>query len=68
MPSDAWEGPLRCGYGWHLIQLVQRLPEQLPPFEQIIDKVAIDLQSERRELANQSYLDELLSRYDVRRP
>lgn len=67
-PSDAWQGPLRSAYGWHLIQLEQRLPEQLPPFEQITDKVAIDLQSERRELANQSYLDELLSRYDVRRP
>lgn len=66
--SNAWQGPVRSAYGWHLIQLEQRLPEELPPFEQITDKVAIDLQSERRELANQSYLDELLSRYDVRRP
>ncbi len=67
-PSDAWQGPVRSAYGWHLVQLEQQLPEELPPFAEVAAKVAIDIQSERRELANQSYLEGLLSRYEIRRP
>ncbi len=66
--GDAWQGPLRSAYGWHLVQLEQQLPEELPPFAEVAAKVAIDIQSERRERANQSYLEGLLSRSEIRRP
>lgn len=67
-PAAGWQGPIRSAYGWHLIQLDARLPAYLPPFQEVAKQVASDLNTQRRELANEAYYENLLERYEVRRP
>ena len=67
-PLDGWQGPIRSAYGWHLVKLEQRLPEFLPPYGEVANRVANDLNLERRERANEAYTENLLERYEVRRP
>ena len=67
-PDERWQGPIRSAYGWHLVQLDERLPELLPPADEVANQVASDLNMERREQANAAYYQNLLERYEVRRP
>lgn len=67
-PADRWQGPIRSAYGWHLVKLEGRLPETLPPYVEVANQVANDLNLERRERANEAYYENLLERYEVRRP
>ncbi len=67
-PDERWQGPLRSAYGWHLVQLEARLPEVLPPYDEVANRVSSDLNLERREQANDAYYANLLERYEVRRP
>ena len=67
-PDKRWQGPIRSAYGWHLVQLDERLPELLPPVDEVANQVASDLNMERREQANAAYYQNLLERYEVRRP
>ena len=67
-PADAWQGPIRSAYGWHLVHIEDRMPERLPPFAEVAGRVASDLNMERREQANDAYYQSLLERYEVHRP
>ena len=67
-PADRWQGPIRSAYGWHLVKLDARVPETLPPYVEVANQVANDLNLERRERANEAYYENLLERYEVRRP
>ena len=67
-PDDAWQGPVRSAYGWHLVLLEARLPERLPAYEEVAGQVAGDFNMERRERANEDYYRSLLQRYEVFRP
>ncbi len=67
-PQDRWQGPIRSAYGWHLVKLEARLPEVLPPYGEVANQVAGDLNMQRRETANEAYYESLLQRYEVLRP
>ena len=67
-PRDRWQGPIRSAYGWHLVKLEARLPEMLPPYGEVANQVAGDLNMQRRERANEAYYENLLKRYEVLRP
>ena len=67
-PHERWQGPIRSAYGWHLVGLEARLPEVLPAYGEVASQVASDLNMERRERANEAYYENLLQRYQVRRP
>ena len=67
-PHDRWQGPIRSAYGWHLVQIDARLPAFLPAYGEVASQVANDLNMERRERANEAYYENLLQRYEVRRP
>ena len=67
-PGDAWQGPIASAYGWHLVRLEARSSAYLPAFNDVANRVANDLNSERREQANDAYYANLLQRYEVRRP
>ena len=67
-PAAAWQGPIRSAYGWHLVRLDARLPERMPPYAEVADRVAADFNTQRREQANDAYYRSLLERYEVSRP
>ena len=59
--SRDWQGPIRSGYGWHLVQLYQREDGSVPPLEEVRDRVERDWRSRtiqaRREKAYQLLRD-----------
>ncbi len=61
-----WQGPLRSAYGWHLVQLKARTPEQLRPLDEVRRDVAADLAVARRREANQARYEDLQERYEIR--
>lgn len=64
-PLRQWSGPLRSGYGWHLVYVESRQAPALPDFEAVREYVAqeYDYQAER-EIQDRVY-QELLTRYRV---
>ncbi len=60
-----WHGPVLSGYGVHLVYVHGRTQSPPPDFESVRDRVAEDLQSEKRQEFNDEYVASLLARYDV---
>lgn len=55
-PAGKWHGPLRSGYGWHLVYVTGLSPLSYQSFGEVKDKVRIDyLQKERDEKNAASY-------------
>ncbi len=53
--SPEWQGPVQSGYGWHLVRVSNREDGNVPPFEEVREKVERDWRSRtiaaRREAA-----------------
>lgn len=65
LPVGHWSGPLRSGYGWHLVYVSHRLPPAIPSFDEIHSKVADDYREEQRRIANVQEFEKLRSKYRV---
>ena len=44
----AWSGPIASAYGHHLVLVSRRSPARVPDFAEVADRIAIDLDTERR--------------------
>lgn len=63
-PDDDWQGPIRSGFGWHLIRLNER--ETAPPdFEALRTVLANDWRAEQIEARKQRAYDVLASAYRI---
>jgi len=60
-----WQGPVRSGYGVHLVLLMERTEARLPELAEIRDLVRRDWQNAQRLEANEKFYQELLKRYTV---
>jgi peptidyl-prolyl cis-trans isomerase C len=40
LPPGTWSGPVRSGYGWHLVLVQEKRDPSLPAFDQVRDEVA----------------------------
>ncbi len=58
--------PVRSGMGFHVLELVEREPDRLPPLDEILEEVRADYRRRRGDRALRSYLDELRRQADVR--
>ncbi len=45
-PGDSWQGPLRSGFGWHVVRLRARTSAAAPDFTEVRDQVLNDWRSE----------------------
>ena len=61
----AWRGPLRSGYGLHLVKLERVLPGALPPLAEVRQQVERDWRQEQRQRQRQADDERLLARYRV---
>lgn len=61
-----WAGPVRSGFGDHLVRLTARTEGRSPTLEAARDAVRRELVAERRRVNNRAFLDALLARYQVR--
>ena len=60
-----WQGPIASSYGYHVVRVTNRAESVLPEATAVQERVRQDFESERRERANEAYLQSLLARYDV---
>lgn len=68
LPEGRWQGPVRSAYGWHLVRLEQRRPARLLAFDEVAERVAADLEAQRRREANEAFYHSLLERYEIVQP
>lgn len=65
LAPGAWQGPIRSGYGWHLIWIDRLDPARPADFAAIEDQLrAAWLDQRYREIRDRAY-DEMLSRYEI---
>jgi hypothetical protein len=64
-PPGRWVGPLRSGYGLHLVLVTASQPATLPPFAQVRSAVEREWFAEHRAAALKAQYQALLARYRV---
>lgn len=65
VPLGQWHGPLRSGFGWHLIHIDGREDGYTQPFEQVVDRVRTDWIEDESARHRERALRMLLAKYDV---
>lgn len=65
LPQAEWSGPVKSGYGLHLVRVVGYSPAAPPAFAAIRAALARDWSAERREQLAAEFYRELRRRYDV---
>lgn len=63
--SDSWAGPIRSGYGFHLVHISQKLPSRIPELAEVRNQVLTDFQNRRLQIASQTFYDRVRKRYQV---
>ena len=66
LPVGQWSGPIRSGYGAHLVFLTARTEGGPPTLAEVREVVRREVLNERRVAANRRLLEDLLARYAVR--
>ncbi len=66
LPVGPWSGPVRSGYGLHLVRIDALKPGRTARLDEVRPAVERDWENERRIKAADSYYKDLRSRYDVR--
>lgn len=67
-PVQRWSGPVKSGYGWHLVFVERRRSAQTPPYDQIRDRVRLAFLEDARARSEQQAQARLLSRYEITLP
>ena len=62
---DSWQGPIKSGYGVHLIYVEQREPASVYPFAEVRERVKNDYLFDLRQARNEEVLAKLKSRYEI---
>ena len=65
LPPKTWHGPLRSGYGWHLVYVEQIDPGRGRPLAEVREQVRTDFLDEQREAINTAALAAITSKYVV---
>ena len=60
-----WQGPVRSGYGTHLIRISSKTPAQAVELNTVRDKVRDEWQAEQRQSMNKIFYESLRQRYDI---
>jgi parvulin-like peptidyl-prolyl isomerase len=65
LPTDMWQGPVRSGYGVHLVLLVDRVEGRTPPFDEIRHAVAREWSGEQTRIGRERFYRALRREYLV---
>lgn len=65
LAPGAWHGPIRSGYGLHLVFVHTREEFPVPPLEEVRARVRQDWVDEKRREIREQYYADLLARYEV---
>ena len=65
LPEGKWAGPVRSGYGLHVVKVFDRKPGRLPDLTEVRDKVESDLLYEARKAAQEQGFQEIAGKFRV---
>jgi hypothetical protein len=65
LEPGAWSGPIRSGYGLHLVRVSARKESVVRPFAEVRAQVLEEWRREQERAANAQYLAQLRRKYDV---
>jgi peptidyl-prolyl cis-trans isomerase C len=65
LPEGEWAGPVRSGYGWHLVRVERQQPSMVPPFEEVREFVAREYEYQSVLQAQDQVYRNLLAKYEV---
>jgi hypothetical protein len=65
LPLGQWAGPVRSGYGVHLVRVSARTPSQPPSLDAVRQEVQREWEYERRQRAFEANYEKLRASYDV---
>jgi hypothetical protein len=65
-PADGvWHGPFFSPHGTHLVMAVKRKDARYPPLDEVRDRVAADLTSERRKAQSEKVIKAIVETYKI---
>jgi parvulin-like peptidyl-prolyl isomerase len=64
-PLGQWLGPIRSGFGVHLVRIAERKPGYLPALDEVRQAVAREWESDRRRATSEANYARLRKDYDV---
>lgn len=65
LPIGKWQGPLKSGYGVHLVFVQQRTDGRVPALNEVRETVIREWNEIQRNKANEDFFKKLLNRYTV---
>jgi peptidyl-prolyl cis-trans isomerase C len=65
LPVGHWAGPVRSGFGWHLVLVEERQAPRLPAFEEVRDYVTREYEYQSVLEAQDEVYQNLLAKYEV---
>jgi parvulin-like peptidyl-prolyl isomerase len=65
LKRGVWSGPIKSGYGVHLILLTDASAARPRPFEEVRDEVLQEWRRQEEEAAQRDYIDRLREKYGV---
>jgi len=60
-----WQGPVKSGFGYHLIRFETASPQEILPFESVRNRVEVDWRGKEKRLADEVTFQKLLKTYKV---
>ena len=65
LPSGGWQGPVRSGYGLHLVQISSRTTPIQPSLDAVRQKVLNEWHTQQRQIMNEQFYQNLRTRYEI---
>lgn len=63
--TNTWQGPIKSGYGLHLVRISEKIDARMPELASVIEKVRTDLMFERRQKMNKEIYEKFKERYEI---
>ncbi len=65
LETNTWQGPIRSGYGFHLVRISEKIESSIPKLALVIDKVRTDLMFEQKKMMNEEIYKKFKERYEI---
>jgi parvulin-like peptidyl-prolyl isomerase len=65
LEPGSWQGPIRSGYGLHLVRVSRREDSRVPEWTEVRSRVVTDMEYEARNAAQEQLFQEIAQQYQV---
>ena len=65
LETDAWQGPIQSGYGYHLVRISEKVESRMPELASVVDQVRRDFMYEHRQKTNKAIYERFKERYEI---